>query len=126
LGGVLVVELNDRYFSFFFSFSFIGYFNFFSSYYTTNLFTPLHPLTVPYPIFLSYPHVSMRMSPHPGPTHLASKLPGASSFLRVRHMTSDRKYTRESSTVYVLGASYQLVYVDSLLVQCLRDLRVPD
>ena len=32
--------------------------------------------------------------------------------------------TQQSSAVYVLGASYQLVYADCLVVQCLKDLGV--
>jgi hypothetical protein len=62
----------------------------------------------------------------PPPPHLTSKLPGASSLLRVRHIVSDWTQTWQSSTVHVFGASYQLVYAVCLVVQCLRDLRCPD
>jgi hypothetical protein len=54
--------------------------------------------------------------PHP-PPHLTSKLPGASSFLRVRCIISEWTHTRKSSTVCVLGASCQLVYAAWLVVQ---------
>jgi hypothetical protein len=54
------------------------------------------------------------------PNHQASRLPGALSLSRVR-----RDQTRQSSAVYVLGASYQLVYAAWLVAQCLRDLRAP-
>ena len=47
--------------------------------------------------------------PHP-PLNQTSKLPDASSPLRVRYIISDRNQTQQSSAVYVLGASYQLVY----------------
>jgi hypothetical protein len=43
------------------------------------------------------------------PPHQTSKLPGASSLLRVRCIISDCTQTWQSSVVYVLGASYQLV-----------------
>jgi hypothetical protein len=61
---------------------------------------------------------------HPSP-HLTSKLPGASSLLRVRCIISEWTQTQKSSTVCVLGASYQLVCVVCLVVQCLRDLGDP-
>jgi hypothetical protein len=60
------------------------------------------------------------------PSHLTSKLPGACSPLRVRCIISEWTQTRKSSTVCVLGASYQLVYAVCLMVQCLRDLWGPD
>jgi hypothetical protein len=92
------------------------------------LFFTFHiPFSVPYPHLLSDystsspPHtVSMRMPPLP--PHLTSKLPGGSSLLRIRCIISEWTQTQKSSTVYVLGASYQLVYVVCLVVQCLRDL----
>jgi hypothetical protein len=46
----------------------------------------------------------------PPPPLLTSKLPGASSLLRVRCIISEWTQTWKSSTVCVLGASYQLVY----------------
>jgi hypothetical protein len=52
-----------------------------------------------------------------------SKLPLASSLLRVRCIISEWTQTWKSSTVCVLGASYQLVYAVCSVVQCLRDLR---
>jgi hypothetical protein len=45
--------------------------------------------------------------------------------LRVRCIFSDWTQTQQSSTVCVLGASYQLVYTAWLVVQCLRDLGCP-
>jgi hypothetical protein len=72
------------------------------------------------------PHtLSPRGCPQP-PPHLASKLPRASILLRVRCIISEWTQTQKSSTVFVLGASYQLVYAVCLVVQCLRDLGVPD
>ena len=58
--------------------------------------------------------------------HLTSKLPGASSLLRVRWIISEWTQTQKSSAVYVLVASYQLVYAACLVVQCLWDHRGPD
>jgi hypothetical protein len=46
--------------------------------------------------------------------------------LRVRCFISDWTQTLKSSTVCVLGASYQLVYAVCSVVQCLRDLGGPD
>jgi hypothetical protein len=46
--------------------------------------------------------------------------------LRVRCIIFKWTHTQKSSTVCVLGASYQLEYAVCLVVQCLRDLRVPD
>ena len=59
---------------------------------------------------------------HPSPQ--TYKLPGAFSVLRFRRILSDWIQTRQSSAVYVLGASYQLVYAVWMVVQCLRDLSV--
>ena len=53
--------------------------------------------------------------------HLTSQIPGASSFLKVRCIFSERVQTWQSSAVHVLGASYQLVHAAWLVVQCLRD-----
>jgi hypothetical protein len=63
---------------------------------------------------------------NPTPPHLTSKLPGASSLLRVRYIISEWTQTQQSSTLCVLGASYRLVCAVCLVVQCLRDLRSPD
>jgi hypothetical protein len=52
--------------------------------------------------------------------HQTSKLPGASSLLRVRCIFSEWTQIQQFSTVYVLGASYQLVYAAWLVVQCQR------
>jgi hypothetical protein len=60
------------------------------------------------------------------PPHLTSNLPGASSLLRVRCFISEWTQTWKSSTICMLGASYQLVCAVCLVVQCLRDLRSPD
>ena len=62
--------------------------------------------------------------PHPLP-HLTSKLPEASSLLRVRCIISQWTQTLQYSTVCVLEAIYQQVYADSLVAQCLRDLKGP-
>jgi hypothetical protein len=69
--------------------------------------------------------LSPRGCPYSSP-YLTSKLPGASSLLRVRCIISEWTQTQKSSTVNVLGTSYQLVYAVCLVVQCLRDLRSPD
>jgi hypothetical protein len=92
-------------------------------YHTSSL--PIHPLTAPHPT--TPPHLipSPRGCPHL-PPHLISKLPGASSLLRVRCIISEQKQTWKSSTGNVLGGSYQLVYAVCLVVQCLRDLGGPD
>jgi hypothetical protein len=42
--------------------------------------------------------------------------------LKVRCIISEWTQTQKSSSVCVLGASYQLVYAACLVVQCLRDL----
>jgi hypothetical protein len=63
------------------------------------------------------------MSPH---TYLTSKLPGASSPLRVRCIIYEWTQTWKFSTVCVWAALYQLVYAVCLVVQCLRDVRGPD
>jgi hypothetical protein len=60
------------------------------------------------------------------PPHLTSKLLGASSLLRVTCIITEWTKTRKSSTICVLGASYQMVYAVCLVVQCFRDLRHPD
>jgi hypothetical protein len=54
------------------------------------------------------------------------KLPVASNFLMLRSIISEWTQTRKSSTVCVMGASYQLVYAVCLVVQCLRDLGGPE
>jgi hypothetical protein len=66
--------------------------------------------------------VSKRMSPRM--YHQTSKHPGVSILLRVRCIFSDKTQTLQSSAVYVLGASYQLMYA-WLVVQCMRDLKGP-
>jgi hypothetical protein len=60
------------------------------------------------------------------PPHLTSKLPGASSLLRVRCIISEWTNTQKSSTACVLEGSYQLVYAACLVIKCLRDLGGPD
>jgi len=67
------------------------------------------------------PPLSPQGCPHPLP-HQTSKLPRASSLLRVRFIFSDWTQTQESSAVYVSGASSQLVYTAWLVIQHLRDL----
>jgi len=52
--------------------------------------------------------------------HQTSKLPGASSLLRVRCIFSDWTQTQESSAADDLEASSQLVYAAWLVVQCQR------
>jgi hypothetical protein len=46
--------------------------------------------------------------------------------LRVRRIISEWTQIQQSSTLCVLGASYQLVYAVCLVVQCLRDHWVSD
>jgi hypothetical protein len=65
------------------------------------------------------------LTPYSRPPPPTSKLPEDSSLLRVRCIYSAWTKTQQSSAVYVLGASYQLVYAAWLVVQCLRELRVP-
>jgi len=61
------------------------------------------------PYILPAPPFSTRMSlSHP--PHQISKLPGASSLLRVRCIFSHWGQTRQSSAIYVLGTSSQWVY----------------
>jgi hypothetical protein len=59
--------------------------------------------------------LSPRGCPHPSP-HLTSEFPGTFSVLRVSHIISEQTQTRKSSTVCVLGASYQLLYSVCLVV----------
>jgi hypothetical protein len=61
---------------------------------------------------LSYLHMDV-----PTPTH---------SLLKVKCIISEWTQTQQSSTVCMLGVSYQLVYAACLMVQCLRDLGGPD
>jgi hypothetical protein len=90
-------------------------------YFLYNLFIILHSISPPRPpsdcsTFHTPPHlVSPRDYPH-SPPNLTSKLPGASSLLRVRCIISEWTQTLQSSTVCVLEASYQLVYVAFLVV----------
>jgi hypothetical protein len=65
-------------------------------------------------------YVSKRMLPHPIPTHQTSPLPGTSSLLKVRCSFCHWVKNRQCSDVYVLGASYQLVYAAWLVAQCHR------
>ena len=73
-----------------------------------------HPPPIPQPS--SLPQSQLHQTP---------TLPGASSVLRVRCTFSAWVQTRQSSAVYVLRVSYQLVYAAWLVVQCLRDPRDP-
>jgi hypothetical protein len=75
------------------------------------LLTPVSPQDIP----ISQP-----------PANQTSKLPEASSLLRVRCIIYDWTQTQQSSAVYVLRVSYQLVDATWLVVRCLRDLRGPD
>ena len=87
--------------------------------------TPSYRLTVPHPT----PPLHLIPTPPGCPlslSYLTSKLSGASSLLRVRCIISEWTQTQKSSTVCVLGTSYQLGYAICLVVQCLRDLRVPN
>ena len=97
-----------------------------------NLFFTLH---IPFPpstlrllqithLLLTPPSVSTwKITPS---HHLTSKLPMASSLLRVKCIISEWTQNRISSNVCVLGASYQLEYAVCLVVQFLRDLSDPD
>jgi hypothetical protein len=58
------------------------------------------------------------------PLHLTSILPGSSCLLRVRCIISEWTQTQKSSTVCVLGTSYQLLYAVCLVVQCLSDFKL--
>jgi hypothetical protein len=70
---------------------------------------PLSTLWLLHIPYLLPPCLSPCGCPH-SPPHLISKLPGASSLLRVRCIMSEWTQTWKSSTVCVLGPSYQLVY----------------
>jgi hypothetical protein len=63
----------------------------------------------------SSPQLSPRGCPH-SPPHQTSPLSRAPSLLRVSCIFSDQVQTLKSSAVYVLGASYQLVWDD---ISCL-------
>jgi hypothetical protein len=89
-------------------------------YFHSIFYSPIHPLTVLHPILPPHLPVSMWMSSLP--PHLTSKLSGASSLLRVRFIIFEWTKILKSSTVCVLGASYQPQYGACLVVQCLRDL----
>jgi hypothetical protein len=103
---------------------FLNLFIFYTPY---SIFHPsIHPPTAPHSTPPPHPTPSPRGCPHPHPPHLTSKLSGASSLLRVRCIISEWTQIQQSSTVCVLGASYQLMYAVCLVVQCLRDLRGPD
>ena len=106
---------------------FLNFILFFNSFFTVYIPfpapTPIHHLTSPHPTHPPHPTLSPWGYPHP-PPHLTSKLSGASSRLRIKCIISEWTQTQKSSTVYVLGASYQLVYAVCLVVQCLRDLGV--
>jgi hypothetical protein len=90
--------------------------------YSIFLIPHIQPLTAPHPTPPPYPTLSPCGCPYP-PLHMTSKLPGASSLLRVRCIISKWTQTWTFATVCVLGASYQLVYAVCLVVQCLWDLR---
>jgi hypothetical protein len=97
-----------------------------------NLFIRLFytPYFIPSPSPSSYCTISHTSSPHPylhvsvppPPPQMTSKLPGSSSLLRVRCIISEWTQTWQSSAVCMLVASYQLVYADCLVFQCLRQL----
>ena len=118
---VCVGETQVFFFLFFFSFPFLIKL-FYTIFHNPNP-TPIHPLTAPHPT-PPYP-LSLCGCPH-HPLHLTSKLPGVSSLLRVRCIICEWTQTWKSSTVCVLGGSYQLIYAVCLVVQCLKDLRGPD
>jgi hypothetical protein len=86
---------------------------------------PIHaPMTAPHPITPPHP-THLRGCLHL-PPHLITELSRASSLLRVRCIIPEWTQILKSSTLSVLGASYQLVYAVCLVVQCLRDLSGPD
>jgi hypothetical protein len=77
----------------------------------------IHHPTSPHPTPSLQPTPSPRGCSHP-PPHLTSKLSGASSLLRVKCFISEWTQTWKSTTICVLGASYQLVYAACFVVQC--------
>jgi hypothetical protein len=81
----------------------------------------VHPSTLPHSIS---PSPSPKDVPTPLPPHLPT--PWGSSLLRVGCIFSHWGQTIQSSALYVLGTSYQLVYAAWLVAQCLRDLRGPE
>ena len=56
------------------------------------------------------------------PSHQTYPIPGPSSLLRIRWTFSDWVQTKQFSAVYVLEASYQLIYAAWLVAQCRRRL----
>ena len=71
---------------------------------------------------------SKRMPPphiHLPPTPVGLPIPWGLSLSRVRWGLYHWDQTRQSSDVYVSGASYQVVYAAWLVAQCLRDVRGP-
>ena len=60
------------------------------------------------------------------PDSQTSKLLEASSLLNIRCILSSWTQTLQPSALYMMGASYQLLYAAWLVVQCLRDMRGPD
>jgi hypothetical protein len=91
-------------------------------YFLHSIFYSTHP----HPSNCSTSHTSyLHLNVPTLPSHLTSKLLGPPSLLRFGYIIYEWTQTRKSSTVCVLGASYQLVYAVCLMVQCLRDLRGP-
>jgi hypothetical protein len=98
---------------FFFFFYFLGIFLFKLIYLLYSIFHSHSPYPDP-PSNCSTSHTSSPSTPclhvDARTPHPTSKLPGASILLRVRYIISVWTQTQKSSTVCVLGASYQLVY----------------
>lgn len=77
------------------------------------------PLIVPHPILASPPYCHLQEDvPTSTPLYQTSPLPGSSLLSRVRCIFSHWAQTQQSSSVYMLGASYQLVFATWLVAQC--------
>jgi hypothetical protein len=88
-------------------------------FYTLSPTPEVHPPTLHIPYFLPTPCLHEDIPTPYFPPHLTSKLSGTSSLLRVRYIISDRTQTQQSSAIYVLRASYELVYAACLVIQYL-------
>jgi hypothetical protein len=108
------MDLTDIYRTFVFYYFLI--FSYSPDFIPHSVYPPTVPHRTPSPL-------SPRGYLHFPPSHQTSPLPGAPSLLRVRCIFSYWVQTQQSSVVYALGPSYQVLYDAWLVVQCLRDSR---
>ena len=107
----------------------IWFFIIFTLFFTLQILFPSWstlPLTVPCPIPPQLAPWFHEDVPTPFPPYQTFKLPRASILLKVRYILSDQTQTRQSSDIYVLGASYQLVFASWLVTQCLRQSKLTE